>query len=374
MRWEGSYVVTEASANTNTNALEVRNLSISVPSPIGRVNAVTDVSFDLPFGETIGLVGESGSGKSLTSLAIMRLLPNQVRIEQGSVNLLGQDLTKIGIRELRQHRGSTISMVFQEPMTSLNPAYTIGDQIGEVLRKHRGLSRKESIARAIELLDRVGIAAADRRVRDYPHAFSGGMRQRAMIAMAIACEPAVLLADEPTTALDVTVQKQILDLLAGLQREMGMSVLFVTHDLGVISEIASRVVVMYAGEVVESGPTGDLIDRPRHPYLEGLLGAVPRVDRRLDRLREIPGSIPQPSAIPPGCRFHPRCAYAVSGRCDVVPIELRDVHQVTTPVAVSGHSGRSDLAVMEPSEDRAIADHWARCIRLEELELDGGDA
>lgn len=314
-----------------TPILSMTDVNISVPSGGQRELAVQGLSLTIRPGETLGLVGESGSGKSLSALSVMGLLPAPgVRLETGQIKVAGHDISQMTSRKLRTLRGPVISMIFQEPMTSLNPAFTVGDQIGEVLRRHKGMNRKSSMRRAAELLDRVGIADASRRVKDYPHAFSGGMRQRVMIAIAIACEPQLLLADEPTTALDVTVQRQILELLGELKAQMSMSMMFVTHDLAVIAEIADRVAVMYAGQIVEQGSVRSLIDRPLHPYLEGLLGAVPQLDRRVARLSEIVGSIPLPGMAPAGCLFHPRCPYVSEPLCTTNPIEMapRDDHEV----------------------------------------------
>lgn len=324
--------------------LEVRGLSLSVPTTTGRSLAVDGVDLDVYEGETLGLVGESGSGKSVTALAIIGLLHRSaVNIESGSVVVAGEELTGMPRHELRRRRGPVVSMIFQEPMTSLNPAFTIGDQISEGLRRHERLSRSAAKSRSIELLERVGIDDARHRYSDYPHRFSGGMLQRVMIAIAISCRPKLLLADEPTTALDVTVQKQILGLIDELREEMDMGVVFITHDLGVIAEVSQRTAVMYAGQIVETGTTEDLLVQPRHPYLEGLLGAVPQLDARQERLFEIPGSIPSPNQMPSGCRFYERCTYAEPGRCDS--------HSV--PLTFAG-SGRGD-----------------RCVRSGEISLGG---
>ncbi len=295
--------------------LSVENLRTYFPSEDGVVRAVDGVSFDLAPGETLGIVGESGCGKTVACLSILRLIDPPGRIEPDSQVLLrGRKLTELPEESMREIRGNEISMIFQEPMTSLNPVWTIGDQIAEAVRVHRDASSAMARRRAIEMLRLVGIANPERRVDEYPHEFSGGMRQRAMIAMALACEPSVLIADEPTTALDVTIQAEILDLLAELQARLGMAMIFVSHDLGVVSQIADRVVVMYAGQVVESGATQELFSRPRHPYTEGLLRSIPRVDRKTARLAVIAGVVPSPKRWPVGCRFHPRCPYAW-GRC-----------------------------------------------------------
>jgi peptide/nickel transport system ATP-binding protein len=297
------------------NALTVENLRTYFHTPEGPVRAVDGVDFELPPGATLGIVGESGCGKTVACLSILRLIEAPGRIEPGSViRLHDLDLAEATEDEMRRIRGNEISMVFQEPTTSLNPVFTIGDQIIEVLRLHTELPSAAARARAIDMLRLVGIPNPDRRIDDYPHELSGGQRQRAMIAMALACEPSVLIADEPTTALDVTIQAEILELLEELQQRLGMAMIFVSHDLGVISEIADRVIVMYAGQVIERGSAVELFNRPRHPYTEGLLRSLPRVTERVERLAVIPGSVPNPKRWPDGCRFHPRCPHAWS-RC-----------------------------------------------------------
>lgn len=288
--------------------LEVSNLQTHITTREGIARAVDDVSFHINAGETLGLVGESGCGKSMTSLSLLRLVPEPpAKIVGGRILLEGRDLLELSRDDMRRVRGNDISMIFQEPMTSLNPIFTVGAQICEVLALHRKMSPKEARAQAIELLRTVGIALPERRVDDYPHQLSGGMRQRAMIAMALACRPKVLIADEPTTALDVTVQAQILDLIARLQQEIGMAVLLITHDLGVIVESARRVCIMYAGRIVEAGPVREIFSNPVHPYTKGLLRAIPRSGRAAkERLIEIPGTVPQLTRLPGGCRFCPR--------------------------------------------------------------------
>ncbi len=285
--------------------LSVRNLSVA----FGRSKVVEDVSFDLGAGEILGVVGESGSGKSITALSILRLVPAPGRVA-GSISFAGADLMALPEPEMRAIRGRDIAMIFQEPMTSLNPVFTCGDQVMEALIHHRGLDRAGARAEALKLLKLVEIPSAERRLDDYPHQLSGGMRQRVMIAMALACRPKLLLADEPTTALDATIQAQILDLLRGLQRELGMAVVLITHDLGVVSEVAHRVLVMYAGKVVETAPSDAIFARPFHPYTEGLLASIPRLEGPISRLDAIPGQVPPPDAMPAGCRFAPRCRYA----------------------------------------------------------------
>jgi peptide/nickel transport system ATP-binding protein/oligopeptide transport system ATP-binding protein len=278
---------------------------------MGEIAAVDGVDLSLERGRTLGIVGESGCGKSVLSLSIMRLVAAPGRIAAGRVIFDGQDLLKLPPAAMRDIRGSRIAMIFQEPMTSLNPVLTVGAQIIEAMRAHdRGASRAALRERAIAALDRVRIPGAARRFDDYPHQLSGGMRQRVMIAMALACRPALLIADEPTTALDVTVQAQILDLLRDLQAETGMAIILITHDLGVVAEMADEVAVMYAGRVVERASAAALFADPQHPYTLGLLGSVPRLDEDRDRLLAIEGAVPPPFALPAGCRFHPRCPFA----------------------------------------------------------------
>ena len=295
--------------------------------------SVDGVSFALRRGETLAMVGESGSGKSVTSLSIMRLIPEPPgRIVEGTIKLTGRDgvtrdLARLDEPAMRAIRGNEIGMIFQEPMTSLNPVYTVGDQIGEALRRHQGLSKRAAYERAIEMLTRVGIPDPARRAAEYPHRMSGGMRQRVMIAMALACGPAVLIADEPTTALDVTIQAQILDLMRRLQAELGMSILFITHNLGVVAEIADRVAVMYAGRVVEEGGVHALFARPRHPYTRALLASMPVLGTGAHdparRLAAIPGQVPSAANLPDGCAFAPRCPLAQDA-CRAAPPPLED--------------------------------------------------
>ena len=291
--------------------LEVKNLTPAVATERGEITAIEDASFSLAAGEILGIVGESGSGKSVTALTMMGLLPRPpARIVQGSVHFAGEDITNAPSSRMQHIRGPGMAMVFQEPMTSLNPVFTIGEQIMETLRAHERLSTRQQRDRAVEMLDRVGIPSAARRLDDYPHQMSGGQRQRVMIAMALACRPKLLIADEPTTALDVTIQAQILDLLLDLRDELGMAIIVITHNMGVVAETADRVLVMYAGRVVEQAPVEKLFAQPRHPYTRGLLSCVPAIDQDLDRLLAIPGGLPEPARRPPGCRFAPRCADA----------------------------------------------------------------
>ena len=281
----------------------------------GVVRAVDGVSYELGERETLAVVGESGSGKSVTALSILRLVPDPPgRIVGGHILFQGRDLVTLSQGEMRRIRGKEISMVFQEPMTSLNPVYTCGDQIAEAIVLHEGLDRRASRARAVEMLQLVGIPLPEQRVDEYPHQMSGGMRQRVMIAIALSCRPSILIADEPTTALDVTIQAQILDLLKRLQRELGMAVLLITHDLGVVAETADRLAVMYAGQVVEYSDVAAAFGRTLHPYTAGLLASLPKLGDRRATLRVIPGNVPNPAAFPSGCRFHPRCPVA-QDRC-----------------------------------------------------------
>jgi oligopeptide/dipeptide ABC transporter ATP-binding protein len=295
--------------------LKVNNLQTSFFTSDGEVRAVDGVTFDIDEGQTVGLVGESGCGKSVTALSIIRLLSRGTgRIVGGSIEFAGQDLAILRDNELRRIRGNEISMIFQEPMTSLNPVMTVGDQIAETVRLHRGASRSEARSRAIEMLSLVKIAEPQKRAGNYPHQFSGGQRQRVMIAMALACTPKLLIADEPTTALDVTIQAQILELIGELQQRFGMAVLLITHDLGVVAERADHVAVMYAGKIVESASPDTIFSRPKHPYTEGLLCSMPTSRGPKQRLDAIPGMVPSPLHWPTGCRFRDRCGRAAE-RC-----------------------------------------------------------
>ena len=313
--------------------LSVERLSVTFETARGPLRAVDDVSFSLEPGRTVALVGESGCGKSVTSLAIMGLLPGSARIG-GRLSFEGRDLLALSPIERRKLSGGTLAMVFQEPMTSLNPAFTAGEQVAEALRVHEGLSAEAAMKRAVEMLDRVRIPDPARRAAQYPHQLSGGMRQRVMIAMALVCKPRLLIADEPTTALDVTVQAQILSLLAELKRETGTAILLVTHDLGVVADHADEVVVMYAGRVAETAPVGALFARPEHPYAIGLMGAAPRFATPGGRLASIAGTVPDLMSPPPGCRFAPRCPFG-DDRCAEQPpmAPLATGHQVACWVA-----------------------------------------
>jgi len=292
------------------NLVEVRNLKTYFRTEGETARAVDGVSYDIKKGETLGLVGESGCGKSVTALSIMRLVPDPPgKIVEGSITFDGRDLVSLKESEMRRVRGNKISMVFQEPMTSLNPVFRIGGQIAEAAVLHQKISHKEAKKLTIEMLNRVEIPAPADRFGEYPHQLSGGMKQRVMIAMALICNPSLLIADEPTTALDVTIQAQILMLIRDLQKEFGMSVLFITHDLGVVAETTDRVAVMYAGKIVELTDTFSLFKNPLHPYTEALLDSIPKLGEKQRRLAVIPGEVPNPLAFPPGCRFHPRCKY-----------------------------------------------------------------
>ncbi len=324
--------------------LEVIDLKTYFDTDEGTVKAVDGVSFHLDRGETLAVVGESGSGKSVTSLSVMRLIPTPPgRIAGGQILFEGEDLVTKSERAMRKIRGNDISMIFQEPMTSLNPVYTVGDQIAEAIVLHQGKSYREAMRMAAEMLDLVGIPEPGKRVKNYPHQMSGGMRQRVMIAMALSCGPKLLIADEPTTALDVTIQAQILDLMRKLQEEIGMSILFITHDLGVVAEIADRAVVMYAGRAVEEADVNSIFAEPLMPYTLGLMNSIPRVDRAAEhqeRLQAIPGNVPNPLNLPEGCAFHPRCRFA-QDRCK---------------------------AAIPPLEDAGNG-HQVRCVRWNELDL-----
>ncbi|MDP3516407.1 MAG: ABC transporter ATP-binding protein [Pseudohongiella sp.] len=291
--------------------LQIKNLITEFETDEGRVRAVDDVTFSVNAGETLGIVGESGCGKSVTAQSIMRLLPQPMgQIVGGQILFQGQDLVSMTLEQMHKIRGAKIGMVFQEPMTALNPVHTIGRQLAEVMLLHKKITKQEALRLSVEMLDKVGIPSPDIRMGEYPHQLSGGMRQRVVIAMALACQPQLLIADEPTTALDVTIQAQILELIAQLQRDMGMAVILITHDLGVIAETSQDVVVMYAGKVAEKGTVTDVFDKPSHPYTRGLLASIPRLDTPPKaRLAIIPGMVPGLLDLPEGCRFENRCAF-----------------------------------------------------------------
>jgi peptide/nickel transport system ATP-binding protein/oligopeptide transport system ATP-binding protein len=302
--------------------LEIKNLKTAFETNMGAVRAVDDVTFSIGEGEVLGLVGESGCGKSITALSILRLIAAPGQIVGGSIKFKGRNLLECSPEEMRSIRGNDIAMIFQDPLTSLNPVYTVGEQIAEAIRLHRGLDRTSAWASAIDAMKEVAIPDAERRASDYPHQLSGGMRQRVMIAMALACDPELLIADEPTTALDVTIQAQILDLINGLRSRRKLSVLLITHDLGVIAETADRVAVMYTGRIVEEGSVAQLFSAPKHPYTRGLLNSLPEMKPSGGlRLETIEGSVPNPSALPDGCHFAPRCRHAVE-QCLTGEMEL----------------------------------------------------
>ena len=299
-----------AGKNEESVFLKVEGLKTYFDTVRGVVRAVDGIDFEIMGGETVGVVGESGCGKSITALSIMRLFPSPPgRIAGGRIWFKERELTALSAREMRKIRGGEIGMIFQEPMTSLNPVYSVGDQIVEAISLHQDLSRSAIRQRAVSMLGEVGIAAPERRFHDFPHQMSGGMRQRVMIAIALSCNPSLLIADEPTTALDVTIQAQILELMSGLKRKFGTAIMFITHDLGVVAEIARRVIVMYAGKIVEQAPVADIFETPCHPYTLGLLGSIPsdRAIREKSRLTEMKGMVPALTNMPPGCSFHPRC-------------------------------------------------------------------
>jgi peptide/nickel transport system ATP-binding protein len=326
--------------------LEVRDLRIQFPTNDGLVKAVDGVSFTLDRGATLGIVGESGSGKSVTSLGIMGLHQGTNAQISGSIQLDSEELVGAPASRVRELRGSKMAMIFQDPLSALHPYYTVGNQIIEAYRIHNDVSKKAARQHAIDLLGRVGIPTPQTRVDDYPHQFSGGMRQRAMIAMALSCDPGLLIADEPTTALDVTVQAQILDLISSLQDEFGSAVIIITHDLGVVAELSDDILVMYAGRVAEYGPAADIFGRPGHPYTWGLLASMPRLDRdRTTRLIPIPGTPPSLIKVPSGCPFHPRCRYTdlTEGRC---PTEVPALRELATP----GHEAACHLTAAQMTQ------------------------
>ncbi len=307
--------------------LSVRNLSIEFSTEQGVVRAVDDVSFDLAQGETLGIVGESGCGKTVTALALLRLIPTPPgRIVSGSVVMGGRDLLALPEREMRRMRGSELAMIFQEPMTALNPVFTIGTQMVDVIRRHDRLDRRAARARALEMLEQVGIPIPDKRIDEYPHELSGGMRQRVMIAMALSCGPKVLVADEPTTALDVTTQAQVMEQIVALQQKFGMAVVLITHDLGVVAESCQRALVMYCGRIIEDAGIGDLFGAPQHPYTQGLLRSIPRIrEQKVTSLPVIPGTVPDLLHLPAGCRFAARCERATE-RCLASDPPLETAH------------------------------------------------
>jgi oligopeptide/dipeptide ABC transporter ATP-binding protein len=354
--------------------LELKNLSVAFETERGEIRPVRDVSLSIFPGQTVALVGESGCGKSVTALSILRLIPSPPgRVAGGQVLLEGRDLISLSEREMRSVRGKDIAMIFQEPMTSLNPVYTIGDQIVEAVMLHQGVSSREAYRIAEDSLRDVGISDPHRRIHEYPHQMSGGMRQRVMIAMALSCQPKLLIADEPTTALDVTIQAQILELLRKLQRERGMSILLITHDLGVVAENADVVGIMYASRLVEFATVEELFDHPQHPYTEGLFRSIPKLGAHAQRLETIPGMVPPPTRFPPGCKFHPRCprTRAAAAQLQVGASGSNTVIETHPPiVSVTDSSGETfnvlrKCAADEPALREVQSCHWAACHLIE---------
>lgn len=322
-----------------TELLKISNLTVSFATENGPARVIENISFSLDRGKTLGLVGESGCGKSVTAMSVMRLLPSPPsKVESGDVLFDGINLLSLNNNDMRKIRGNRIGMIFQEPMTSLNPTFSIGFQIGEVLRLHQGLNKSKARERCVELLDLVGFGSPGARIDEYPHQLSGGLRQRVMIAMALACDPDLLIADEPTTALDVTIQAQILELLAHLQQELDMSILLITHDLGVVAEFCEKVVVMYAGKIMEKAPVEELFSHPRHPYTHGLLASIPKIGNKKSHLPTIPGAVPAIDQRPAGCYFADRCERAL----DIC------FHK---PAALETLAGTQQLACWHPYED-----------------------
>ncbi|WP_432663176.1 ABC transporter ATP-binding protein [Wukongibacter baidiensis] len=309
--------------------LNIENLAIDYVTEDGTVKAVNGIELKLDKGETLGLVGETGAGKTTTALGIMKLVPNPPgKIMSGKIEFEGKDLLKVSEEEMRMIRGNKISMIFQDPMTSLNPVMTVGEQISEVIEIHQDLNKQDAMKKAEEMLELVGIPAA--RVNDYPHQFSGGMKQRVVIAISLACNPQLLIADEPTTALDVTIQAQVLDLMNNLKEEFHTAMILITHDLGVVSEVCDKVAIMYAGEIIEAASLEQLFENPRHPYTLGLFGSIPNLEEETDRLNPIKGLMPDPTNLPSGCKFHPRCPYATDVCSTQIPkgTEIEAGHKV----------------------------------------------
>jgi oligopeptide/dipeptide ABC transporter ATP-binding protein len=352
------------SANPTQPLLEVANLNVAFETSRGDIRPVRDVSFSIYPGQTVALVGESGCGKSVTSLSILRLIPSPPgKVLSGTINFDGRDLLSLSEKQMRSVRGKDIAMIFQEPMTSLNPVYTIGDQIVEAVRLHQGVGTHEAYQIAEECLHDVGIADPHRRIKAYPHEMSGGMRQRVMIAMALSCKPRLLIADEPTTALDVTIQAQILELLREIQRNTGMAILLITHDLGVVAENADVVNVMYASRIVESANVESLFDRPRHPYTEALFRSIPRLGDNSSRLETIPGTVPNPAKFPGGCKFHPRCARTRA-------LAAAAASDQSTETTAAGETFRvlNRCQNEEPLPRELVPLHWAACHQTPEYD------
>ena len=344
--------------------LELRNLNIAFNTDRGQIRPVRDVSYSIYPGQTLAVVGESGCGKSVTALSILRLIPSPPgKVLSGEVLLQGSDLLKLSEPDMRKVRGREIAMIFQEPMTSLNPVYTIGEQIAEAVVLHQNLNRRQAYEAAEESMREVGISDPGRRLYEYPHQMSGGMRQRVMIAMALSCKPKLLIADEPTTALDVTIQAQILELLRKLQREKGMSILLITHDLGVVAENADVVAVMYASRVVEYAPVEEIFDRPMHPYTEGLLKSVPKLGAHSERLVSIPGTVPNPAKFPAGCKFHPRCPRTREAAASAPASQ-------TVQIATSEEQFKvlQKCVAEEPALREVSKGHWAACHLIDGFE------
>ncbi|MEH7344186.1 ABC transporter ATP-binding protein [Bacillus sp. JJ1532] len=310
-----------------TKLLDIQELQVQFKTEGGIVNSVNNVTFSVDKGETVAVVGESGCGKSVTSLSILGLISSPGKITGGKIGFEDKDLTTINKKQLRKIRGNEIAMIFQEPMTSLNPVFTIGNQMSEVFRVHQNLSKSEAKEKSIDMLNRVGIPNAEKVVNNFPHQLSGGMRQRVMIAMALSCNPKLLIADEPTTALDVTIQAQILDLMKELKEESNTGMILITHDLGVVAEMADKVVVMYAGEVVEEAPVKEIFANPKHPYTEGLINSIPKLEVQQEYLDSITGSVPNPLQMPTGCAFHPRCPLATE-QCKLSKPKLEQINEV----------------------------------------------
>ena len=349
---------------TQKPLLQIRDLNIAFDTPRGQIRPVRDVSLDIFPGQIVALVGESGCGKSVTSLSILRLIPSPPgKVLSGRIMLDGRDLLTLPEKEMRKVRGKDIAMIFQEPMTSLNPVYTIGDQIVEAVMLHQHVNTKEAYAIAEESLREVGIADPRRRLHEYPHQMSGGMRQRVMIAMALSCKPRLLIADEPTTALDVTIQAQILELLRKLQRETGMAILLITHDLGVVAENADVVAVMYASRVVEVATVEEIFDHPKHPYTQALLRSVPKLGAPEGRLESISGAVPNPARFPTGCKFHPRCPLSRQAAGKVVvdqTVEIKTVEEKFRVLKV--------CTTMEPDLREVEPRHWGACHLIDNYE------
>jgi peptide/nickel transport system ATP-binding protein/oligopeptide transport system ATP-binding protein len=358
MRWTLNFVEEiDMASSTPQPLLEIDQLNIGFDTNRGELRPVRDVSYSIFPGQTLAVVGESGCGKSVTALSILRLIPSPPgKVLGGAIRFAGRDLLSLTEKEMRSVRGKDIAMIFQEPMTSLNPVYTIGDQIVEAVTLHQGVGTREAYKIAEKALADVGIADPHRRIGEYPHQMSGGMRQRVMIAMALSCQPKLLIADEPTTALDVTIQAQILELLRKLQYDTGMSILMITHDLGVVAENADTVAVMYASRVVEFATVEDLFDNPKHPYTEGLFRSVPKLGADATRLQSIPGNVPNPANFPVGCKFHPRCPKARELAAALPADQVVDITIGADRVKLP-----RSCTEIEPTLRQVVDSHWAAC-------------